>query len=410
MLSPILDVFRLRQAFNGILLGRDVVDGLRKDGQFLDAVRRAAVKLPTDRHEPPEDPFGPFDPLAVDTLRGRRVALIASGGSGALASMVGVWRAFEEAEITPATVVVCSGSALYGLPLAAGRSAEEVALFSLGITPEDYVDINWRDLRRGVLRAGRGFAGLIRGEKLEETYRKLVGDMQLRDLPIPCYAPLWNVEENRLEYAGPRTHPDLDVATAMRAAITIPLFLDPVTIDGSSWGDGGIVDIFPVEPVLGIEPVPDAVVGINGFYPRDFAGEPLRDWRSHAMSIIQVAGQVRTAQHVELARVNVARLRRHSDLELIHPVDYDAVRGVGFYTQFLSRHDWPDFMRAGHAAGRQALLALDKRAGGKESKSMRRTRNTPAPTSAPRATASAAKRTRTGDRRRRAARPAEETG
>ena len=362
MLGPVLDVFRLRQAFNGVLAGRDVVQGLRSDAAFLDAVRRAVITLPTDRHLPPEDPFGPVDPLAVDRLRERRVALIASGGSGALASMVGVWRAFEEADITPSTVVVCSGSALYGLPLAAGRSAEEVALFSLGVTPEDYVDINWRDLRSGLLRAGRGFAGIIRGEKLEATYRRLVGDMRMRDLPIPCYAPLWNVEENRLEYAGPRTHPDLEVATAMRAAITIPLFLDPVLIGGTHWGDGGIVDIFPVEPVLGIEPAPHAVVGINGFYPRDFAGEPIHEWRARALSIIQIAGQVRTAQHVELARVNVARLRRHSDLELISPVPYDVVRGVGFYTQFLSRRDWPEFMRAGHVEGRKALLALERRA------------------------------------------------
>jgi NTE family protein len=362
VLGPLLDVFRLRQAFNGILLGKDVVEGLRKDAQFLSAVRRAVVTLPFERPDPPQDPFGARHPLIVGALRDRSVALIASGGSGALASMVGVWRAFEEAELVPSTVVVCSGSALFGLPLAAGKSATDVALFSLGMTPEDYVDVNWRDLRGGVLRAGRGFAGIIRGERLERTYRRLVGDMQLRDLPIPCYVPLWNVEENRLEYAGPRTHPHLDVATAMRAAITIPLFLDPVPIGSSHWGDGGIVDIFPVEPVLGIEPVPDSVVGINGFYPPDFAGEFIHEWRARALSIIQVAGQVRTAQHVELARVNVSRLRRHSDLELIHPVPYDMVRGVGFYTQFLSRDDWPGFMRSGHADGRKALLALDRRA------------------------------------------------
>ena len=371
MLGSVLDVFRLRQAFNGVLAGRDVLDGLRKDTQFADAVRRAIVTLPTDRQAPPEDPFGSTEPLAVAALRERSVGLIASGGSGALASMVGVWRAFEEAGITPSTVVVCSGSALYGLPLAAGCSAREVALFSLGITPQDYVDINWRDLRSGLLRAGRGFAGIIRGEKLERTYRKLVGDMRMRDLPIPCYAPLWNVEENRLEYVGPRTHPELEVATAMRAAITIPLVLDPVLIGGSHWGDGGIVDIFPVEPVLGIEPVPDAVVGINGFYPHDFAGEVIPDWRARTLSIVQVAGQVRTAQHVELARVNVARLRRHSDLELIHPVPYDVVRGVGFYTQFLSRKDWPEFMRAGRADGRQALLALERRSVGSRSRASR---------------------------------------
>ena len=76
MLGSVLDVFRLRQAFNGVLAGRDVLDGLRKDAQFVDAVRRAVVTLPTDRQAPPDDPFGPTEPLAVQALRDRSVGLV----------------------------------------------------------------------------------------------------------------------------------------------------------------------------------------------------------------------------------------------------------------------------------------------------------------------------------------------
>jgi hypothetical protein len=34
------------------------------------------------------------------------------------------------------------------------------------------------------------------------------------------------------------------------------------------------------------------------------------------------------------------------------------VKGVGFYRQFLSTRDWPEFMRQGRSETRRALLAV----------------------------------------------------
>ena len=97
--------------------------------------------------------------------------------------------------------------------------------------------------------------------------------MTLAEMPVPAYAPIWNIEENRVEYLGPRTHPNVTVARAVRMAVSLPLFIEPVELDGLHWCDGGIVDIFPVVPGLDIEPPADAAVAVNGFYPPQFAGE-----------------------------------------------------------------------------------------------------------------------------------------
>ena len=262
MLSPVIDVFRLRQYFNVITRTRQVAELVRNDAGFLHTVRRALVTLPFESAIAVEtQPFPDPAPRRLDqALHGRRFGLVATGGSGALASVVGVWRALEESHITPDVVAVCSGSSLFGFPLAAGIPAEEVAEFTLGLRTQDYVDVNWGGLASLAFDVGRGFAGMVVGERIEETYRRLLGDMTLSELPIPCYAPIWNIEENRLEYAGPRTHPDLPVARVIRAAIAIPLFIDPVHIDGLHWCDGGIVDIFPVRPVLEIEEPVDVVL------------------------------------------------------------------------------------------------------------------------------------------------------
>ena len=92
----------------------------------------------------------------------------------------------------PALISLCSGSALFGLPIAAGIPADDVAAFCLGLRPDGCVDVDWRRLALLAPTLARGFAGIIRGERLEATYRELLGDMTLGELPIPAYAPIWS--------------------------------------------------------------------------------------------------------------------------------------------------------------------------------------------------------------------------
>lgn len=357
MLGPILDVFRLRQYFNVIVRARDVMAGVRDDAGFLDDVRRALVPLPFDDRARPVAPFAPVE-ITAPVSPIPRIALLATGGSGALASVIGVARAFEERRTRPALVSTCSGSAMFGFPIAAGIPAGEAAAFVLDLHPRDYVDVDWRRLATLAPNLGRGFAGIVRGERLEATYRGLVGDMTLAETPIPAYAPIWNVERNRLEYLGPHTHPHVTVARAVRMAVALPLFVEPVELDGRQWCDGGIVDIFPVVPALDIEPRADAAVAVNGFYPPEFAGESVEGWEERPASIVTMAGQVRTCQHAELARVNLRRLRNAMPVVMVEPVPYEKVRGLGFYRQFLNNSEWGTFMAAGRVAGLQALDAL----------------------------------------------------
>jgi NTE family protein len=199
---------------------------------------------------------------------------------------------------------------------------------------------------------------VLRGDRLERTYRALVGDLRLGELPIPCYAPVWNVEHNRVEYLGPRTCPELPVARAVRMAVALPLFFDPVRLDGDAWCDGGIVDIFPVHPLLDVGSPPDGVVAVNGFYPPGFVGEDATGWAERPLSIQQVAAQVRTSQQAQLARENLDRLAARCAVAMIEPVPYTTVQGVGFYREFLDPSAWPTYMRLGRAQAHDAIDRL----------------------------------------------------
>ena len=147
------------------------------------------------------------------------------------------------------------------------------------------------------------------------------------------------------------------MARAIRMAVSMPLFFEPVELAGELWCDGGIVDILPIVPVLDIEPPAATTLAINVFHPSGLAGEDVTGWDRQAGSILRAASQVRTSQHLELARHNLRRLRASGPTLLLEPVSYETVRGTGFYRQFLDAADWPKFMLAGYEHTRRALAA-----------------------------------------------------
>ena len=108
--------------------------------------------------------------------------------------------------------------------------------------PGDYIDAGWREIAALIPTLARGWCGILRGDKLEAFYRGHFGDLTLAQLRTPAYAPIWNVERNRLDFAGPRTHPDLPVARAIRMAVSLPLFVQPAVLDGLSWCDEQFLD------------------------------------------------------------------------------------------------------------------------------------------------------------------------
>ena len=353
-LGALLDIFSVRSYFNAALLARDVATGLGTDLRFLHTLLRSV----TDHAARPPSRSIFRGRVAPAAAGDRRIALVATGGSGAMASLLGALRAFEELGVRPSTLAMASGAALFGFPVAAGKTASETARFTLSLRPADYVDWDWAALTRSVARGGRDFGGFLAGRRLEATYRGFLGDRTLAELEFPAYVPIWNVEQSRLDYLGPRTHPHLTVARAVRMAVALPLMFDPVRFQDGDWCDGGVVEILPVRPVLELEPPSDGALVVNCFYPPGFTGEPARGWRSHTLSILGLAAQVRSAQHLELARENLDGLARRMPVEEIQPVDYHVVHGLGLYQQFLDSSDWAAFMRTGRTQARRALHRL----------------------------------------------------
>jgi NTE family protein len=244
---------------------------------------------------------------------------------------------------------------MFGIPLAAGLSARAVAAATLALRPAEYIDFDVRALASLPVKLGRGWTGLVRGKKVEQVYRRLLGDITLGELPTPVWFPLWNIEENRLAYVGSSTHPDIAAAHAVRMAVALPTAVQPTELDGGWWLDGGIVDILPSPPFLTGD-ARDLAVVVNGFYSEGFEPDHEPHWRESVLSILRVASQTRLMQHVELARRNIADLREAvPDVVELTPVAYGRVRGAGLYGEFLDNRGWAGYMAAGYRAAEQAL-------------------------------------------------------
>jgi NTE family protein len=254
LLTEALEPNNLRSLFGAGGWVADVAKELREDARFAGVVRRGLLPLPFDPAQPHGEVFPPFRPLSVPALRGKRIGLVASGGSGALASLCGVRRALEEAGLDVVAISACSGANFFASLWAFGFSAQQMADFWLGLRVSDYVDMDWRAFARASLRRFRDFGGMLKGDAIERTFRDRFGDRALGDANIPLWVIAWNIDQNRVAYLGTTTTPDLPLARAVRVAMSIPLFIEPVRIAAPLYGDGGVVSLFPARPLVDLDP------------------------------------------------------------------------------------------------------------------------------------------------------------
>jgi NTE family protein len=354
-----LDPFNVKRQLERLDSLRGVA-ALATDASFLRTARRQLLPLPLiDREERIDSHvFDPFEPRPIASLRGKRIGLVGSGGSGAAVALVGVARAFEEAGIEPASISVCSGSAIWGAMWAAGLSSQEMADFSLSWRPQDYLDIQWARLPRFALSALRGFTGLAKGEALEQLFDRRLWRMSAGETDIPLHTVVYNMDRGRVRYFGSDETPELTLGELVRIAVALPLFVEAVRVEGDLYVDGGVVDAFPAEPMIADGGF-DRVFGLNVMLPPGLEGEDISGWEGRTGGVLDASRQLRLAQHTELARRS--RRRLGESLTLIEPIPIGELHGFAFYDLFLDRRRWPGLMGRGYAATVEALAPFRRR-------------------------------------------------
>src|SRR6059058_3586094 len=195
--------------------------GRARDPGFILNARRTLLPLPlVDRPaKPPRPVFPPARIRPVPALKGKQVAVAAGAGGGRTVALIGVARAFEEAQLEPALVSACSGSVLWAAMWAAGLSPREMADFSLSWRPQDYLGIQWARAPRAAVAAARGFAGIAKGRALESLFDRRLWHMTAGETEFPLRTLVYNVSRKRLETFGTVQTPDLRLGELARIAM-----------------------------------------------------------------------------------------------------------------------------------------------------------------------------------------------
>jgi NTE family protein len=167
---------------------------------------------------------------------GKTVSLVlGSGGARGLAH-IGVIRWLEEHGYEIRSVAGCSMGALVGGVYAAGRLDE----FFHWITAVRAIDMV------SLLDVSLDGNGLVRGDKIIDALKMLIGDCLIEELDIRFTAVAADIQNEREVWLdhGP-------LFDAIRASISLPLFFTPVQDTRGTLIDGGVLNPVPIAPTFG---------------------------------------------------------------------------------------------------------------------------------------------------------------
>lgn len=251
-------------------------------------------------------------PAAAATTGRPKIGLVLSGGGALGATHIGVLKVLEELRIPVDIITGTSMGSIVGGLYAMGLSAAELESLvatidwagalsdrpprgdrSFRSKTEDYGFLI--DLKVGIKDGGPQFpAGLIQGQKLTLMLRALT--LRARDitrfdqLPIRYRAVAADLETGRAVVLDRG-----NLATAMRASMSVPGVFPPVEMDGKLLVDGGVANNLPVDVARALGAEVLIVVDIPSVLKK----------RNELKSTFDVAGQMLTVliQQNSLAQI-----------------------------------------------------------------------------------------------------------
>jgi len=167
---------------------------------------------------------------------GKTVSLVLGSGGARGIAHIGVIRWLLEHDYEIKSVSGCSIGALVGGAFAAGK-LDEFEEWICAVTEREMfrlLDLSWQ------------ISGLVKGDRVIDTLKKLVGERQIEDLPVRYTAVAADLENEREVWIQ-----DGSLFEAIRASISLPLLLTPRVRNGVTLIDGGVLNPVPIAPTFG---------------------------------------------------------------------------------------------------------------------------------------------------------------
>jgi NTE family protein len=167
-------------------------------------------------------------------LRPPKIRLVLSSGGARGMAHVGVIHGLQEQGFDVAEIAGASMGAVVGGVFAAGK-LDAYAEWLLNLDKMDVfklVDFTFST------------QGFVRGERVFNELKKIVGDQNIEDLPIPYTAVATDM--NKREEVALR---EGNLFQAMRASVAIPTVITPLQLGDRMLVDGGVLNPLPIQYV-----------------------------------------------------------------------------------------------------------------------------------------------------------------
>jgi NTE family protein len=157
-----------------------------------------------------------------------------SGGGARGFAHAGVLKALNESGIYPEVISGVSAGAIVG------------ALYADGHTPDQICEIfSSKNSFFNYVKPRLPGKGMFKTVGLKENLTKNLHAETFEELKLPLYVAATNIHTGKIEYFSKGQIVDRVLASA-----AIPVLFEPVEIDGNLYVDGGVLDNFPVTPIL----------------------------------------------------------------------------------------------------------------------------------------------------------------
>lgn len=162
-----------------------------------------------------------------------KIGIVLSGGGIRGIAHLGVLKAFSNHGIQFSHISGTSAGSIAG------------SLFAAGIDPEEGLDIFLKTKLWQFIRPALGSLGLINIENTGNIFKKYFPEDSFESLKIHLTIATVNFSQGKLVYftKGP-------LIRAIQASSCIPGAFKPITIDNQMYVDGGVLNNFPVEPLM----------------------------------------------------------------------------------------------------------------------------------------------------------------
>lgn len=248
----------------------------------------------------------------MNKINSEAIGVSFSGGGSKAIAQAGVLEFLEELSIKPAIVSGTSAGAIIA------------CLYSFGLKPKDILCFfqsiyffNWRHFTFKK-------AGIVDSEAFKSYFHKIFGEITIGEMPIPVRITATDLITGKLKVFNDKTK----VIDAVLASSAFPGMIAPYEINKKLYSDGGIINHFPTDLLLGNC---DYIIGIYVSPIQELEKKDLNSIKAVTTRAFNILSAQSSYRKFDLCNwvIEPSELKNYSTFET-NKIKMDAIYKIGY--------------------------------------------------------------------------------